>query len=836
MRKIRRILNHLMSLYILIVLFSLVLIPVQSNQSTPFYGELLYQTSDQSQAEWIAHDDHISLINYSSYGIATYAVQDENTYQSLLNQGFDKNSTSRSAEMVSLYTHDQYSRDQYAIQMMNVEEAWQYTEGSSAVTVAIIDSGIDTSHPEFTGRISSLSYNSRTEQVGLSYVVDDTGHGTAVAGVIGAIKDNNIGIAGIVQNAKLMVIKANNHDDPLTPANEAEYFDDSSIISGIYYAADHGANVINLSLGGADKNNLTQSAITYARGKGVIVVAAAGNDGTSDLVYPASYDGVISVSAVNDNKDISTYSNYGSKIDLAAPGDYIVTTTLNGGYSSVSGTSFASPQVAGVAALLISYYTEESSDTIINRLTRGAVDDGTPGWDQYYGYGIVNAQGSMIVDVQIFTVSFDTDGGSVVDPVTVYSGLSVSVSNPYKTGYTFEGWYKDSLFTEVFHMGVDLVTSDMTLYAKFVPIMFTIHFVTSGTPVSDMQIQYGDTFVLPSTTKVGYTFDGWYIDSAYTVPYPDGPVLMFYTLYAHFIPNVYQVNYYVNDSLYDTQSVTYGNLFDLIIPEDQGHLFVGWYTDNALSVPYVESPITENLDLYAKFDDSSVRVTFYESDLATVQLETYVSLGGSLTVPIGPTKPSSPSFDFVFTGWSESLDNIEQSLSVYPLYDKIYKPESIVLMPGIDTITLGTTWSDSGTSLSDPLLTLETRSNLDLEHTGVYTIYYDIYDQDQKIDTRIRVIHVIEAAPDVVITMNPDVTTIIQGDTYQDQGATSNMGDVITSGSVDTNTEGVYLITYTVTINDLSTTAYKYVYVLPNSSNTPTTDQYYVEKRSGWML
>ncbi len=833
MRRNKTIAIFIMSFLLIITVFSFAF--EQKNGTTSFYGELLYHASSLSEAELIARSDQISLIDYSTYGIATYAITEDTTYQQLQTQGFVQNSISQSADMTSLWTRDPYSRDQYALTMMNVEQAWAFTTGSSNVTVAIIDSGIDTSHPEFSGRISSLSYNSRTEQVGLSYIEDDTGHGTSVAGVIGAIKDNSIGIAGLVQYAKLLVIKANSVDDPKTSDNEAETFMESSIINGIYYAVDNGANVINMSLGGTYANPLTLTAIQYARDHGVIVVAAAGNDGNNDLIYPASFEGVISVAAVNENKDNSTYSNYGPEIDLSAPGDFIYSTDLNNGYSIVSGTSFASPQVAGIAALLISYYPSESSDDIINRLILGAVDDGTVGWDEHYGYGIANAYNAMTVNVQQFTVNFDTDGGTIIDSLTVFSGTTINVADPTKTGFTFEGWFTDSSLTTAFHMGVDPVTSNLTLYAKFAPIILTVHFVTTGTTVSDLQVDYGTTIEVPATTKVGYSFDGWYIDSAYSTRFDGSPVTANLTLYAHFVPLTFQVHYYVNDILYQTESVTYGNLFDLIVPEDNGYLFVGWYTDNALTILYEMTPITGNLDLYAKFDQSSVKVTFYESDLTTVELETYVALGSSVIAPSNPIKPSSPSFDFVFAGWSESLDNITQSLSIYPVYDKIYKPESITLLPGIDTVLVGQSWVDGGTSLIDPLLSENTRSNLNLELAGAYTVYYDIYDQDQVIDTRVRIVHVIDLSPEVVITVNPDVTTILAGDTYDDQGATSNLGDVVTSGTVDTQTEGVYLITYTVTIGDQITTAYKYVYVL-NNEPTPTTDTYYIDERSGWTL
>ena len=163
------------------------------------------------------------------------------------------------------------------------------------VLVAVIDTGIDYNHDEFNGNISPLSYNSFHEVVGLEAVMDDAGHGTAVAGVIAATQNNGIGISGIAPLAELLVIKANFDNEG--------YFSGAAIAEGVYYAVDNGAHVINMSLGGAYPDPVIEEACDFALSQGVIVVAAAGNNGLPVYNYPASFTSVISVGATTESKE-----------------------------------------------------------------------------------------------------------------------------------------------------------------------------------------------------------------------------------------------------------------------------------------------------------------------------------------------------------------------------------------------------------------------------------------------------------------------------------------------------------------------------------------------------
>ncbi|MDD3958336.1 MAG: S8 family serine peptidase, partial [Candidatus Izemoplasmatales bacterium] len=296
------------------------------------FDEYLYQVESVEEAYRLEAMYQLELVEVSKYFIATYQTTLQTDISLLEAKGFAKNDIYyasappwKPTEVINQYGHV----------MTDVITAWTLEEGHHDVMIAIIDSGIDINHYEFEGRILPLSYNTARDTSGLDEVMDDIGHGTMVAGVIGAIKGNDKGIAGITQNTTLLVIKANNDGE--------NAFRDSSIIEGIYYAVEQGADVINISLGGPSNNALTANAIAYAMEHGVPVVCASGNDGSDALVYPAGFPLALAISAVNEQALLAEFSNYGSHIDLSAPGDEIITTVMNNGTATVSGTSFAAP-------------------------------------------------------------------------------------------------------------------------------------------------------------------------------------------------------------------------------------------------------------------------------------------------------------------------------------------------------------------------------------------------------------------------------------------------------------------------------------------------------------
>ncbi|HEX5202367.1 MAG TPA: S8 family serine peptidase [Actinoplanes sp.] len=277
---------------------------------------------------------------------------------------------------------DPYRAQQWDFGKLHVADAWQQSTGAG-VTVAVIDSGVDASHPDLAGQIlPGKDFVAGTE--GTS--TDPNGHGTHVAGTIAALTGNGTGVSAVAPGAKILPVR-------VLGANGTGWTSD--IASGIIYAADHGAKVINMSLGGPGQSTTMSNAIAYARSKGVTVIAAAGNerqDG-SPVSYPAADAGVIAVAATDAADKVASYSNQGSYVDVAAPGSNILSTVpvAKGSYASYNGTSMATPHVAAVAALMKAANPGLTPDAIESALESSAVDLGPAGKDTDYGYGRIDA-------------------------------------------------------------------------------------------------------------------------------------------------------------------------------------------------------------------------------------------------------------------------------------------------------------------------------------------------------------------------------------------------------------------------------------------------------------
>jgi hypothetical protein len=264
------------------------------------------------------------------------------------------------------------------------------------VTIAIIDTGIDETHPDLAGKIVA----------GYDFVENDSdphdlnGHGTHVAGIAAAATNNGVGVAGMDWQARIM---------PIRVLDEGGGGSVDAMVDGILWAYAHGAKVINLSLGGDSFNLSTQDAINQVHAAGRLVVAAMGNSGDDTTFYPAAYNNVLAVAATNLSDYRAPYSSYGDHCDVAAPGDGIYSTmptydvfmTTVGGHSTqydyASGTSQATPHVAGLAALLWAVKSTLTPDQVQNAITSTAVDRGTPGWDPYYGSGRIDALAALQV-------------------------------------------------------------------------------------------------------------------------------------------------------------------------------------------------------------------------------------------------------------------------------------------------------------------------------------------------------------------------------------------------------------------------------------------------------
>ncbi|HCC59315.1 MAG TPA: alkaline serine protease [Solibacterales bacterium] len=267
---------------------------------------------------------------------------------------------------------------QWHLATVQAANAWDVTSGSAGVTIAMIDSGVDGTHPDLaTKLVPGWSF-----LTGTSNTSDVLGHGTATAGTAAAATNNGIGVAGLAANNTIM---------PLVVLNSSDYASYSDIASAITYAADHGVRIINISIGGSSASSTLQSAVDYAWNKGAVIFASAMNNSSSTPYYPAACNNVVAVSATEPNDTLATFSNYGTWIDLAAPGDNILTTNNGGGYGTWWGTSFASPIAAATAALVLSVNPSLTASGLVSLLEQNSDDIGDPGYDQYFGWGRINA-------------------------------------------------------------------------------------------------------------------------------------------------------------------------------------------------------------------------------------------------------------------------------------------------------------------------------------------------------------------------------------------------------------------------------------------------------------
>ncbi|MEP5764274.1 MAG: S8 family serine peptidase [Halieaceae bacterium] len=355
-----------------------------------------------------------------------------------------------------------YSQQSWHYEMINLPAAWENSLGDD-VLVAVVDTGVRLDHPDLAGQLVAgydfiASPSIAGDGNGIDNNPEDPGdsegstpssfHGTHVSGTIAAATNNapgassvGRGVAGVAWNARVMPLRA------LGVGGGTTY----DVMQAVRYAAGLGndsgtlpsqaADIINLSLAGGGYSSSGQALYSQVASLGIIVVAAAGNESTSQFAYPASYDDVISVSAVNINKGRASYSNFGSRIDVAAPGgdgfsgdvngdgyaDLILSTSaddsvfpIRASYSLQAGTSMAAPHVAGVAALMKSVYPDLGSDDFESLLQQGLLSDdlGSPGRDNTYGYGLINANKAVLVAQSL------ASGGSISEQPSITTSTS----------------------------------------------------------------------------------------------------------------------------------------------------------------------------------------------------------------------------------------------------------------------------------------------------------------------------------------------------------------------------------------------------------------------------
>ena len=328
---------------------------------------------------------------------------------------------------------------QWHLTTIQAPNAWTINKGSASMPIAIIDSGADPTQPDLAPKLIA-GWNFLTGTANTADTGCNTGHGTAVAGAAAAATNNLIGVAGVAWANTIM---------PLVVTSSGCVAMYSDIASAINYAADHGARIINISVAGSTASSTLQNAVNYAWNKGAVVFAAAGNSSSSSPVYPAACTNAVAVSATVSGDTLASFSNYGSWITLSAPGNMILTTQVGGSYGYWWGTSLASPIAAGVGALALAANPSLTASQLVTLLKQHSDDLGAAGFDQYFGWGRVNAYKAVAAAAGV-TADSTPPKVSISSPLsgaTVAGTVAVTGTSTDNVGVTKVEFYVDGVLS-----------------------------------------------------------------------------------------------------------------------------------------------------------------------------------------------------------------------------------------------------------------------------------------------------------------------------------------------------------------------------------------------------
>lgn len=368
---------------------------------------------------------------------------------------------------------------QWYLQNINAPGAWAIELGDSSVMVGVIDTGVDYLHDDLQGRLwvnspEDLNQNGQLDSLDINGIDDDgngyiddvigwdfthapnfpdqgdyldpdndpmdefgNGHGTPVAGIIAAAQNNQTGISGAAPGVRVMALRA---------GTASGFLEEDDVAEAILYAIANGCKVVNMSFGDVAVSYLLKDAIQYGASQGLIFVASAGNSGNAALNYPAAYDETLSVGATDSTNRLAGFSNYGSKINLVAPGEELLSTQVGNDYGLNNGTSFSAPVVSAAAALVWSFFPGYSPEQVKGALYASCHDLGFFGWDPFYGHGLVNLEKSLIISEQGYAeISAPATGsGTAKDKIairgTVFSPRLISYSLSYGSGENPFSW------------------------------------------------------------------------------------------------------------------------------------------------------------------------------------------------------------------------------------------------------------------------------------------------------------------------------------------------------------------------------------------------------------
>ncbi len=319
-----------------------------------------------------------------------YLAPDQETIRELRQAGLVEYAEADKKAVLLEDTTDTLADRQWYLDGIGADTAWNAGLDGRGVRVGIIDSGLNPAHEDLENAHIETGYNLLN---GSTDTADTVGHGTFVAGVLAAERNNGKGIAGLVDHVTIVPLKCFSGDMRTNV---------SYVISAIYKAVDqYDCDVINMSLGSNSSSRALTEAITYALSKNVLIVSAVGNDGTSAYLYPAADSRVVGVGAVNSNYVRSSFSQQNDSVTVVAPGEQVISLSSKnpGGYLYGSGTSFATPFVTAMAVMAKSWSNAITQEQFMSLLTNTATDLGTPGYDQQYGYGLINIS-KFVSDLQ----------------------------------------------------------------------------------------------------------------------------------------------------------------------------------------------------------------------------------------------------------------------------------------------------------------------------------------------------------------------------------------------------------------------------------------------------
>lgn len=520
---------------------------------------------------------------------------------------------------VDLVPNDPNWPAQWGPRRIEADYAWNTTVGDPSVVVAVIDTGVDWDHPDLATSIwnntdevldgadtdgngfiddirgwdfvdtTAAAWPGEDSTVRDNDPMDFHGHGTHCSGIVAAVTNNSIGIAGVCWNCKIMAVRAGYKGE-----DGYGYLEDDDAAAAIVYATDNGANVISMSWGDYYPSDLIYDAVKYAYDSGVLLVAASGNDDTSSRHFPAAYDEVIAVSATDDYDNPAWFTNFGDWVELAAPGVDIYSTVWDDTYTYMSGTSMSAPHVAGLAALILSQFSSMTRDQLRLQLRFAADDLGDPGFDNYYGYGRINARRAVErtpPDHDLFILGWErprfVEPGSLAVVNTTVFNFGTSNETNITVELLVNGSIIDSATIDFLETGTSETvnctwtpmvegTYNLTFYVLPVPgeTLTTNNVVTAMVRVGYFryvlfdQTHGTDSIIMYNTWVAALTERGYMVDVHTSGSIASG-VLVHYDAFV--IPQAYYV--YTSDELSAIQSFVAAGGGLLVIGDDEPYIY-----------------------------------------------------------------------------------------------------------------------------------------------------------------------------------------------------------------------------------------------------------------------